>query len=80
MCTGWHTMSGNFGKKGAYNIARYASQNGKLIVELLEAISHIEMLSTYEAKDMVSKGNASADLAAKQAKSQEIANCSSKRK
>ena len=38
------------------------------------------MLSTYEAKDMVSKGNASADLAAKQAKSQEIANCSSKRK
>jgi len=51
-------------------------KNGKLKVELLEAISQSEMLSTYEAKDMVSKGNTLADLAAKQdAKPQEIANC-----
>ena len=40
---------------------------GKLLVELFEAISHSEMLSTNEAKYMVSKGNASADFAAKQA-------------
>jgi len=75
-------MYGHFGKIRGYITSQGTLvKNGKLIVELLEAIhlpkqiTRVKCRARTKQRDMVSKENAFADLAAKQeAKSQQIAN------